>query len=184
MILPDREIIRLCEAGMITPFDPELVNSASLDLRVGYKILMLIDRDRYFLEKFNGDTTQADSQGNHFLEIKLNEGESFEVPPNGCVLVDSLETFNVPEDVAGQVVLKSSRGREFWQHIMAGFIDPGFNSSVLTMELINKSLQSKLLTPGFRIAQVIWYRMESKPEQSYQLRGRYNGDKSTQVSKG
>ena len=40
MILPDHEICRLCAAGMVTPFDPSLVNPASLDLRLGGQLLI------------------------------------------------------------------------------------------------------------------------------------------------
>jgi hypothetical protein len=40
MILADFQIRALCEAGMVAPFDPALVNPASLDLRLGSNILI------------------------------------------------------------------------------------------------------------------------------------------------
>ena len=39
-VLADFQIRALCEAGMVTPFDPALINPASLDLRLGDNILI------------------------------------------------------------------------------------------------------------------------------------------------
>ncbi|NBW63598.1 MAG: hypothetical protein EBR33_10810 [Synechococcaceae bacterium WB4_1_0192] len=40
MILADWEIVALCEGGMVTPFERELVNPASLDVRLGGALLI------------------------------------------------------------------------------------------------------------------------------------------------
>jgi deoxycytidine triphosphate deaminase len=40
MILCDTEIRALCEQGLVTPYDPALVNPASLDVRLGCDLLV------------------------------------------------------------------------------------------------------------------------------------------------
>jgi len=40
MILPDFQIRALCDSGMVSPFDPALVNPASLDVRLGGTLLI------------------------------------------------------------------------------------------------------------------------------------------------
>ena len=40
MILPDYEIVCLARRGLVNPYDPELVNPASLDVRLGENLLI------------------------------------------------------------------------------------------------------------------------------------------------
>jgi dCTP deaminase len=40
VILPDIEILSLVRRDLVTPFDPELVNPASLDVRLGENLLV------------------------------------------------------------------------------------------------------------------------------------------------
>ena len=94
-------------------------------------------------------------------------------------------SLTLPDDVAGQFALKSSVARSGIEHLMAGYIDPGFNNSVLTLELKNaRRSHPVFLWPGMRIGQIIWQRMAATPTTSYRESGRYNGDKSVTASKG
>jgi dCTP deaminase len=91
----------------------------------------------------------------------------------------------MPDDVCGQFALKSSLARAGFEHLMAGWIDPGFNSSVLTLEIKNaRQYHAIPMWPGMRIGQIIFMRMASKPDVSYRDCGRYNSDKTVQESKG
>lgn len=169
MILPDREIIRLCEAGMITPFERDLVQSASLNIRLGRKALLLIDRDRYFLEKFNGNAVTRDRYGNHFLACDLQQGLTVE--RHQCVLVDSIERFSIPPTICGELELTSSAARQFWQHMMARHLPPGW-SGLLTMELCNFAIEPKTIVTGDILAQVVFKTLDSVPNRLYS--GKYN----------
>ena len=68
---------------------------------------------------------------------------------------------------------------------MAGFIDSGFNNSVLTLELINMLRYSRIMIKsGMAIGQVIFFKHTDVPEEfSYRNKGRYNGDKTVQEIK-
>ena len=104
--------------------------------------------------------------------------------PGQFVLAHTVEVFNLPDDIAAQFMLKSSRAREGLEHLMAGYCDPGWHGSTLTMELHNsRQLQPVPLWPGMKIGQMIFHQMAGVPQRSYAITGRYNGDTSAQQSK-
>lgn len=170
MILADHEIHARCEAGMVAPFDPALVNPASLDVRLGNRIL---------IESAVSPELVPLSLADH------SEAEPFLLLPGQFVLAQTLETFSLPEDIAAQFVLKSSRAREGLEHLLAGYCDPGWHGSVLTLELHNsRQLHSIPLWPGKRIGQMVFHRMSQPPERSYAAVGRYNRDAAVTGSRG
>ena len=172
MILSDHDIAKLCREGLITPFDDYLLNPASLDVRLGTQ-LMIETEDSDELQVAELDPASI-TKNNPFLLL-----------PNEFVLGQTLEIFNVPDDICGQFALKSSLARAGFEHLLAGWIDPGFNSSVLTLELKNARQHKAIpLWPGMRIGQIIFMRMSSRPDVSYRDCGRYNGDKQVTGSKG
>ena len=121
-ILVDHEIRELCEAGMVSPFEPKLINPASLDVRLGNKILIERPEQKELVEVTLACHTKANP---------------YWLAPSEFVLTETLETFNLPDFIAAQFALKSSRAREGLEHLMAGYCDPGWHGSVLTMQLHN-----------------------------------------------
>jgi dCTP deaminase len=92
------------------------------------------------------------------------------------VLASTVETFALPDFVAARFVLKSSRAREGLQHLLAGWCDPGWHGSRLTLELKNvRQLQPIRLWPGMKIGQMVFHQMAAAPDRSYAVTGRYNG---------
>ena len=170
MILPDHQIHALCEQGMVTPFDPALVNPASLDVRLGSTLL---------IESAQGPELVAYPLEGH------SQGQPYWLAPGQFVLAQTVEVFSLPPTIAAQFMLKSSRAREGLEHLMAGYCDPGWSGSVLTLELHNsRQLHSVALWPGMRIGQMVFHRMASTPERDYRETGRYNGDAVVMASKG
>lgn len=171
MILPDFEIARLCsEQNMLTPYDPELINPASIDVTLGETIMIeqekRRDLRRYSLANFSKDTP-------------------FFLMPGEFILAETKEIFNIPDHIAAQFALKSSLGRAGFQHALAAYIDPGFNNSVLTLELTNsRKFHSIPMWPGMRIGQIIFHRMSAEPQVSYRTTGRYNNDHGVTGCKG
>jgi dCTP deaminase len=87
--------------------------------------------------------------------------------------------------VCAQYALKSSLARAGFEHLLAGWIDPGFSNSVLTLELKNaRKYQPIPLWPGMRIGQIIFMQMDETPQVSYKQSGRYNGDRKVAMCKG
>jgi dCTP deaminase len=155
---------------MVTPFDPALINPASLDVRLGGTLLI------------------ESAQGPEMVPYPLHhhsEAEPYWLQPGQFVLAQTVETFHLPPTVAAQFMLKSSRAREGLEHLMAGYCDPGWSGSVLTLELHNsRQLHPVPLWPGMKIGQMVFHRMDATPLRSYALTGRYNGDATVMASKG
>jgi dCTP deaminase len=169
-ILSDREIFDLCHAGMVTPFEPSLLNPASLDLRLGGTLL---------IESAASTELVAYPLGRH------SQDSPYLMVPGQFVLAETAEVFHLPDDIAGQFVLKSSRAREGIQHMLAGFADPGWNGSRLTMELHNsRQLHPVAIWPDMKIGQMVFHRMSAAPQQSYAITGRYNNHRTVMGSLG
>lgn len=169
MILCDTEIRALCEQGLVTPYDPELVNPASLDVRLGCDLLVEVDEWPMMIPVDIGGHTQDVP---YFLQ------------PHEFVLGCTEETFYFPSDIAGQFALKSSRARSGIEHLMAGYCDPGWRGSKLTLELQNaRSKHPVPIWPGMRIGQIVFHRMSQTPAVDYSITGHYNNDKTVKASK-
>ena len=170
MILADYQIKNLCETGMVTPFDPALVNPASLDVRLGSELLIECATVPELVR---------------FDISSHTEEKPYKLLPNQFVLAPTLEEFNLPNNLAAQFMLKSSRAREGLEHLMAGYCDPGWSGSVLTMELHNsRQFHPVNLWPGMKIGQMVFHEMSRIPRRSYAQTGRYNGDSTVAASKG
>ena len=161
----DHQIRQLCrDMGLVEPFSPELVNPASIDVTLGGEILVETD---------NGE----------FTPFNISN-ETFYMPPGAFVLAHTSEYVRVPNNLECIFQLKSSRGREGYEHALAGYIDPGFHGRV-TLELSNLRRFKELpLRAGMRIGQLRFAKVDEIPMRSYALTGRYQGDQGVQVSKG
>ena len=168
-VLCDWQIRALCAGGMVEPFDEELLNPASLDVVLGDH-LMIEDPTNVDLRKIDIRGCTADAP--------------YWLRPGEFVLAETREIFNIPNKVSGQFALKSSRARAGYSHMLAGWIDPGWHGSKLTLELQNaRKMHSLPLYPGLKIGQIIFYWMSSEPNKSYAETGHYNNDKTVSASK-
>ena len=168
-ILCDYEIKALCTDGMVQNYGQALVNPASLDLRLGDTIMI----------------ESAESLDMRELSIARHTVENpYLLRPGQFILAQTIEVFNMPENIAGLFFLKSSRAREGYENLHAGYADPGWHGSVLTLELKNsRQLLPLPLYPGMKIGQMVFFRMSNPPVVSYAVTGSYNEDLSTTGSK-
>ena len=160
-VLCDWEIKARCQKSqMVVPFDAELLNPASLDLRLGlYLMVENICDPELIRVDISGRTVD----------------DPFMLQPGEFCLAETLELFNLPDDISCQFVLKSSRARDGLNHLLAGWCDPGWNGSKLTLELKNERLHHALpLWPGLKIGQMVFHMMSNVPMKSYAETGHYN----------
>jgi dCTP deaminase len=100
-------------------------------------------------------------------------------------LGETQEIFNLPNHIAAQFVLKSSRAREGLEHLLAGFCDPGWHGSRLTLELSNARRHHSIpIWPGMKIGQMVFHVIAGEPERTYRETGRYNNDEQVTASRG
>ena len=171
MILSDWQI-RYYEQldAIVEPFDPELLNPASIDVRLGNRLMIEVADERELIE----------------IDISKRTAEHpYWLLPNEFCLAETIETFNLPRFISAQFVLKSSRAREGYQHLLAGFCDPGWHGSKLTLELKNaRRFHDLPLYPGLKIGQMVFRKMCTSPLKDYSETGRYNKDVKVTASRG
>jgi len=160
-VLSDWEIRLKCDGSqMVWPFAPELLNPASLDVRLGDHLMI--------------ESTESPELKRIDISGKTKNDPYLLLPSEFC-LAETLEQWDIPADISCQFVLKSSRAREGLNHLLAGWCDPGWHGSKLTLELKNERKHHPLpLYPGLKIGQMVFHEMSSVPAQSYALVGHYN----------
>ncbi|MBI4550837.1 MAG: dCTP deaminase [Candidatus Latescibacteria bacterium] len=187
MILSDRTIREEIAAGrlIIDPYDPKLVQPASLDLRLSLKFRVFADVSMYGqMGKAYIDTKESVADIMRLVEVK--DGEPFMLPPRQFVLGSTVETVTLPADLVGRLEGRSSLGRiGVVIHSTAGYIDCGYSGQI-TLEISNLSPLPIALYPGMRIAQISFARMTTPAERPYghkDLSSKYQGQQDPTPSK-
>jgi dCTP deaminase len=177
VILTHNELVKLVKDGAIENVRNGAINGGSIDLTMGGTFMVESD-DRY-----NGGVVDlAAKETPAMREVK----GPLSLQPHQFCLAHTLEVFHLPHDITGLYVLKSSLARAALNHLNAGFADPGWHGSVLTLEYHNVlRWHSLILREGCPAGQMIFWRGEEVPhEMSYAATGQYNGSKTVQASKG
>lgn len=177
-LLSFNSLVSLVEAGVISA-PVEHISGASIDITIGEDIL---------IEKPMSQQYVVDLQAKQSLELRrhrINE-KGFRLYPGQFILATSNETFNLPNTIAAEYKLKSSLARSGLQHMLAGWCDPGWNNSKLTLELKNVTHNHILLIkPGMKIGQMVFWECEPVPdEHSYAVKGQYNDQDTVTENKG
>jgi dCTP deaminase len=177
MLLTYNDLIGLVRDGIINA-DETNVNGASIDITLGDHVrceipsgVQLVD-----LAEKKAPTMQQEEIGD----------DGFYLHPRQFILAHSREVFNLPNDLACEFKLKSSLARSGLGHALAGWCDPDWHGSQLTLELFS-SLQyhTLILRKGMKIGQMVFFRGKPVPlDRSYRARGQYNGDRGAVSSKG
>ena len=151
-------------SGLVEPFCPDMVNPASIDVTLG-------------------DTILVENDHGSFTSFNIKD-ETFYMPPGAFVLAHTAEFVRIPSNLECVFQLKSSRGREGYEHALAGYIDPGFHGRV-TLELSNLRRFKELpLRAGMRIGQLRFSKLDEIPMRPYSVTGRYHGAEGVEESKG
>jgi dCTP deaminase len=178
MLLSYLELVELVEQGVIDA-PKEQINGASIDLTLDDQILV---------EKFQTNDPVVrlfDKQAPDMVPLSMTD-EGFYLRPGQFILANTRETFFLPNTIACTFKLKSSIARGGLNHLLAGFADPCWTNSRLTLELKNDlQYHTLLLKKGMKIGQMVFYRVTPVPhESSYAVKGRYNDTLTVTASKG
>lgn len=175
MVLSDRTIRRLIEAGriVIDPYDPTLMQPASLDVRVD-ALFRVFHNSRYpyiDVKREQDDLTEL---------VEVKGDEPFILHPGEFVLASTLERVRLPDDLVARLEGKSSLGRlGLLIHSTAGFIDPGWDGNV-TLELSNAASLPITIYPGMKIGQLSFVQMSEPSDRPYGTSGlgsKYQGQR-------
>lgn len=157
MILPDTRLHRLCEEqGLVTPYDPLLVNPHSIDLRLGKWVRRPMQ--------------VGHSKGPRWKDAYEHSG--FWLHQGQFALLSTLERIRMPRNCRGTLFCKSTAGRDGINHVMAAYVDAGFEGH-LTLEVFNVHPDPAWIEPGMRIVQLELAQLLSEPLFDYRQTGRY-----------
>jgi len=132
----------------------------SLDLMIGTELFSTTITSSTHVDLTLDKKTIARETRAYFRAQQVRPGETFVLHPNEFALASSLEYIRLPHDIGGRLEGRSSLGRLGLQvHATAGFVDPGFEGT-LTYELINAGKLPVRFSPGLRIGQICFFRVE------------------------
>jgi len=180
-VLSDATIRRLVADGTIKidPWDPALVQPASVDLRLGNTF-------RVFHNHRTSAIDLRDPPTNLTEPITISADEPFVIHPGEFCLGATLEYVELPDDVVARIEGKSSLGRlGLIVHATAGFCDPGWKGT-LTLELNNLTRVPIILHPGLEIAQLSFMMLDRpalRPYGSPDLGSHYQGQRAATASR-
>ncbi len=180
-VLSDGTITRLVEEGRIRidPWEPALVQPASVDLRLG-------DTFRVFNNHRVTSIDLREMPANLTEEVRIDQDDAFVIHPGEFCLGRTLEWVELPDDVVARIEGKSSLGRlGLIVHATAGFCDPGWRGT-LTLELNNLTRVPIKLYPGLLIAQLSFMTLDApalRPYGSAKLGSHYQGQREATESR-
>ena len=162
MILSDKTIMKMLEEKSltITPIEPEQIQPASVDIRIGNTFSIVEDSSTGVITLENE------------IKYKTIETDTYVLLPGQFVLATTMEYFELPDDLTAFVEGRSSLGRMGLFIQNAGWVDPGFKGEI-TLELFNANRCAIELKSGRRVGQLVFAEMDDVALNPYN--GKYQG---------
>jgi dCTP deaminase len=157
MILNDLAIQARAEHGMIQPFVPHQVTSNDRGKVVSFGLTSFgydIRLGQTFVEYQPGHAPN-DPKTPSALQHTTYTADHFVIKPGAFVLAHSAEHFNIPADIVGVCVGKSTYAR-LGIHVLVTPLEPGWRG-YLTLEIANLSNVPVKLYAGEGIAQIMFH---------------------------
>lgn len=150
---------------MITPlswrnnktWNPKAVTEDAVDLRLGTDFLLL--RSHQLPAQIPGVTLGYEFQ----RPVHIPLGRYLVVPGHQTILAATLEYIKLPPILSAMVLTKSSWARSFITIETAPWVHPNWRGC-LTLEIANHSEVPFILYPGYRIAQLVLFKVDHGPE--------------------
>lgn len=167
-ILTKTQIIERIASENLT-FTPALdsfqLQAHSVDLRLGFtflipKIWKLTAKGREAIA-----LSPLEQQGSdHFDVIELEQGQYFDLLPQEYVLVSTLESIKIPDDIMSILYPRSSTNRKGLSVDLTGIIDAGYEGRLTLPVRNNTRAQTIRLYPGERFCQVVFEELTNPVE--------------------
>ena len=162
MVLADKQIKEMIECNnIINPVTEKQINPASVNLTLG---------DTFLLPRIKHHCNIVLGSEVEYRRFKSTEG-GFPIDPGEFILATTQEHVSLPANIAAFVQGRSSIGRIGLTTQNAGFVDPGFHGHI-TLELVNESPNTIILTPGYPVAQLVFFECYQAENPDH---GKYNG---------
>lgn len=164
MILSDKTIFTMLENKTLTisPLEPEQVQPASVDIRLGNTFSTVEDSPSGII------TLESEAA------YKTITADTYILLPNQFILATTMEYFELPDNLTAFVEGRSSLGRLGLFIQNAGWVDPGFKGEI-TLELYNANRFAIELKAGRRVGQLVFAQLDDIARNPY--RGKYQGQR-------
>ncbi len=166
MILSDGDLEKALNSGHIK-IAPAIdktsqLGSCIIDLRLG-DTFRVFEHSKYpYIDPFKKGVSAAVTR-----EILVKKDEPFIIQPGDFVLATTIESIEVPDDLAGRLEGRSSIGRlGVVVHSTAGHVEAGFKGHI-TLELGNMGKMPVALYFGMRICSISFEQLSSPAKVPY-----------------
>lgn len=145
-------------------------------------IIALSKSGALIAEEFRNESVTPNGYDLRAAQTRMGneDQESCVIRPKTHFLVATLEYLKLPDDVMGQIWVRSSYAR---RGVLGSFgaVDAGYHGN-LTLSFYHSGSEEFRIDRGDRIAQIVFHRMESMPEKTYSQRsGTYQGSRGITV---
>jgi dCTP deaminase len=167
-VLTKSEILEYVANGKVS-FKPELdkfqLQAHSVDLRLGFTFLV---PKSWHLTKQGREALHmdyfAEDRPEYFDIVELEQGQFFDLLPGEHILVSSLESIKIPQDLMAVMYPRSSTNRKGISVDLTGIIDSGYEGQLVIPVRNNTQSQTVRLYPGERFCQVVLERLDQAVE--------------------
>ena len=167
-ILTKSKILDRVSKGEITispALDAFQLQDHAVDLRIGFtfmvpKVWHMTPKGRESLNITHFDKSNAE----FFDVVELEEGQYFDLLPGEYILVGTLESIKVPNDLMAVLYPRSSTNRKGLSLDLTGIIDSGYEGPLTLPIRNNTRSQTIQLHPGERICQVVFEQLTQPVE--------------------
>lgn len=162
-VLTKADILQYVKEGKVA-FNPALdtfqMQAHSVDLRLGFTFLVPkswhvteAGRESLHIDYFAPDKKE------YFDVVELERGQFFDLLPGEHVLVSSLESLKIPDDLMAVMYPRSSTNRKGISVDLTGIIDSGYEGQLVIPVRNNTQYQTVRLYPGERFCQVVFEKL-------------------------
>jgi deoxycytidine triphosphate deaminase len=149
----------------VAPYLADSIHGSSMDVRLGNQFIIFQQSAASSFDALSEDQDPRSMQ----LFIEKAWGDTFHLHPGQLVLAATLEYIALPYDLTAQVGTRSSYGRLGLISATAVQVHPLF-AGCITLELVNLGEMPLTITPGERIAQLVFMKTNRVPSEN---RGKY-----------
>jgi dCTP deaminase len=167
-VLTNKDILDYVKKGDLA-FAPGLdsfqLQAHSVDLRLGFTFLV---PKSWYVSKKGREQIHMDfyaaEKKEYFDIVELEKGQFFDLLPGEHILVSSLESVKLPNDLMAVMYPRSSTNRKGISVDQTGIIDSGYEGQLVIPIRNNTQSQTVRLYPGERFCQIVFQKLTDKVE--------------------
>ena len=184
MILVDSQIHKWAtKFHGIKPYEPEMLNPASIDMRAGvgwidvqYPHMKFFSVPMVVYQLTVGTMLHNAWVDMMYKAIRSDKLLYYRKPT--ALLITTFESVSLPRNMCAQIKLKTTPCREGLGHPIADWVDNGFLGNLTLMITANKTIS---IMPGDRICQLVLHQTIT-PNETYDKKGHYHNQTGVTAS--